>query len=225
MDCVLHPETFLYLVVSSTWDTQFRSLDQDIKHTGFKEIRKPNTAINNKLHDRRQDLVNLQEQVKLAKDWMPQSVGDQLVAIRAAARKEPTYIGLPNQRLQSILERSMSLERFLMDSFKLLISSTSVLEAELATQQGIRAQRLTSLAFVYVPLSFVTGIFGMNVKEINGSPLSVWVVVVAIGVTVVLTAAILVVYARWEKSQIRSPAAVSRYIAMWRRTPKRQQQL
>lgn len=35
---------------------------------------------------------------------------------------------------------------------------------------AIRGQRLTRLAFLYIPMSFVTGVFGMNVMEINGSP-------------------------------------------------------
>jgi Mg2+ and Co2+ transporter CorA len=81
-----------------------------------------------------------------------------------------------------------------MDSFNLLISSTSVMQAELAIEQGIRGQRLTTLAFLYIPLSFVTGIFGMNVKEINGSPLSVWVSVVALAITAMITAAIFIGY-------------------------------
>jgi Mg2+ and Co2+ transporter CorA len=39
-------------------------------------------------------------------------------------------------------------------------------------------------------LSFVTGIFGMNVAEINGSPLSVWVAVVSLVIIIAGTAAI-----------------------------------
>ena len=46
---------------------------------------------------------------------------------------------------------------------------------------------ITALAFFYVPLSFVTGIFGMNVKEINGSPLSLWVCFAALGVVIAAT--------------------------------------
>jgi Mg2+ and Co2+ transporter CorA len=40
-------------------------------------------------------------------------------------------------------------------------------------------QKITQLAFLYVPLSFVTNILGMNVKNINGSPLPMWVPVAA----------------------------------------------
>jgi hypothetical protein len=113
------------------------------------------------------------EQVELAKAWIPISVNKELNAIKAIAQDEWSYIGLPCGMLMEILKQHNLLERFLMDSFNLLITSTSVLEAELAIEQGIRGQRLTTLAFPNVPLSFVTSIFGMNMKEINGSPLSV----------------------------------------------------
>lgn len=85
-----------------------------------------------------------------------------------------------------------------MDSFHLLVSSTSVLNAETEMEQANRSQRLTQLAFLYVSLSFVTGIFGMNVKEINGSRLSGWVAVVALAVTAGCTAAVFVTAKQWE---------------------------
>lgn len=197
------PENFLYLLVSSTWETNLRYLDQDIKRIGFKEIRKPTTNINNQLHDRRQDLVYLYEQVAIARKWMPQSVKDQLHAINVAAQREGKYMGFPDEMLKDILKRSEVLEKFLMDSFNILASSTSVLVAEQSVEQGIRGQRFATLAFLYIPLSFVTGIFGMNVREINGSPLSVWVFAVVLGITIVLTAVIFIIYAGWEKHRVR----------------------
>lgn len=46
-------------------------------------------------------------------------------------------------------------------------------QAQATYEQTRSMSTLTWLAFVYVPLTFVTGIFGMNVKEIDpGSPLS-----------------------------------------------------
>jgi hypothetical protein len=67
------------------------------------------------------------------------------------------------------------LEKFLRDSFALPMSSISVMEAGSINEQAQQGQMITRLTFLYVPLSFVTGIFGMNVKEINGSPLPIWV--------------------------------------------------
>lgn len=42
--------------------------------------------------------------------------------------------------------------------------SISIAEAERAREQATRVNRITFLAFVFVPLSFPTGFFGMNVQ-------------------------------------------------------------
>jgi Mg2+ and Co2+ transporter CorA len=76
------------------------------------------------------------------------------------------YIGYPDLILQDILEQANVLEKFLMDSFTLLMSSISVLEAGFIREQAQQSQMITRLAFLYVPLSFVTSIFGMNVKAL-----------------------------------------------------------
>lgn len=56
-------------------------------------------------------------------------------------------------------------------------------------QQARRATLLTILAVIYLPLTLVTGISGMNIKEINaGAPLA-WACVVALIVIVGATAA------------------------------------
>ncbi|KAF1826802.1 uncharacterized protein K489DRAFT_125641 [Dissoconium aciculare CBS 342.82] len=197
------PETFLYLLVTSTWETNLQNLTRDIKRISFEEVRKPNAAINDVLHDRRKDLIFLREQVALGKSWIPRSVAEQLQAIQAAAEKQQIHVGFPHERLGDVLVQAQSLERFLMDSFSLLISSTIVLQATLSTEQAVRGQKLTQLAFLYIPLSFVTGVFGMNVREINGSPLSIWVPVVVLGVTLVLTAAIFTSHGWWERRFVR----------------------
>ncbi|KAI5866280.1 hypothetical protein GGS23DRAFT_556354 [Durotheca rogersii] len=54
-----------------------------------------------------------------------------------------------------------------MDTLQLLVSPISVLDSETSIQQARSAQNLTLLAAVYVPLSFVTRIFGTNVREIR----------------------------------------------------------
>jgi Mg2+ and Co2+ transporter CorA len=70
-------------------------------------------------------------------------------------------------------------EKFLMDSFTLLMSSISVMEVGSIKDQAQQGQMTIRLAFLYVPFSFVTDIFGMNIREINGSPLPMWVPVAA----------------------------------------------
>jgi len=86
-----------------------------------------------------------------------------------------------------------------MDSFTLLMSSISVMEAGSIKEQAQQGQMITRLAFLYVPLSFVTGIFGMNVKEINGSPLPMWVPLAAFLVVSACTLGIFFLW-RWKQT-------------------------
>ena len=91
------------------------------------------------------------------------------------------------------------LEKFLMDSFTLLISSISVMEAGSIEDQAQQGQMTIRLAFLYVPFSFVTDIFGMNIREINGSPLLMWVPVAAFLVVSACTLGILFLW-RWTQT-------------------------
>ena len=91
------------------------------------------------------------------------------------------------------------LEKSLMDSFTLLMISISVMKAGSIKDQARQGQMTIRLAFLYVPLSFVTGIFGMNVKEVNGSPLPMWVPMAASLVVSACTLGILFLW-RWKQT-------------------------
>jgi Mg2+ and Co2+ transporter CorA len=109
------------------------------------------------------------------------------------------YIGCPGLILQDILQQANVLGKFLMDSFTLLMSSISVMEAGSIKEQAQQGRMITRLAFLYVPLSFVAGIFDMNVKEINGSPLPMWVPVAAFLFVSACTLGILFLW-RWKQT-------------------------
>ena len=189
----LHPETIFHLIASSTWVTNLRILDRQIKCTGLDDIRRPSISINDTLHDQRAELMQILWHVGVALKWLPPSVKTELDAVKGYLPASK-YIGYPDVILRDILEQASLLERFLMDSFTLLMSSISILEATSIKEQARQGQMITRLAFLYVPLSFVTGIFGMNVREINGSPLPMWVPVVSFLVVSVCT---LGIYMLW----------------------------
>lgn len=199
---ILSAESLSHLIVASTWEQNFRALEQTIKRISFREIRHPNSLINDQLHDLREELVSLRHSVMVTRKWAPHSIHDELSLIASLIKPKdtsnPPYIGYPEHTLQDILDRAESLESFLMSSFQLFMSSASVMNTELSIEQAKRSQRLTQLAFLYIPLSFVTGIFGMNIYEINRSPLSVWVPVCTLAITLVCTAVVFLVAQKWE---------------------------
>lgn len=51
----------------------------------------------------------------------------------------------------------------------------------LALIQNNRVKRLTQLAFLFIPLSTIASLFGMNITALNSGAASIWMVVVAAG--------------------------------------------
>ena len=101
------------------------------------------------------------------------------------------------EKLAAIKQQANDLERFLMDSFQLLTSSLSVIETQtgaqqtrLSMEQAARTARLTQLAFIYIPLTFVTSVFGMNVKGLSDPLPPIWLCFVTLIVVVAATATI-----------------------------------
>jgi len=61
-------------------------------------------------------------------DWLSPSVKTELDSVKANLLRSK-YIGYPDLILHDVLEQANVLEKFLMDSFTLLMSSISVMEA------------------------------------------------------------------------------------------------
>lgn len=112
-------------------------------------------------------------------------------------------VEFPDIVLAATDAKAQALKKFLMDTYQLLMSSISVLDSETEIQQVYRGQKLTQLAFVYVPLSFVTSIFGMNVRGFNGLLLSIWVCIPVLAIAIACTAEIFKLYDMREDSKRR----------------------
>jgi Mg2+ and Co2+ transporter CorA len=66
-------------------------------------------------------------------------------------------------------------------------------------EQAQRATLLTILAVIYLPLTLVTGIFGMNVKQIDSAQTGLWVCIVTLAVVACITAAGYFGYRHWRR--------------------------
>jgi hypothetical protein len=84
------------------------------------------------------------------------------------------------KRAEKQIEASM---RRLEGTYQVLMSSMSILESERAIGQAEVVTRLTNLAFFFIPLTFVSGLFGMNVVEFDQRLTVVMWVAVSLGVT------------------------------------------
>jgi hypothetical protein len=99
--------------------------------------------------------------VKMTLEWLPPSVRAELDAVKGGL-PALKYIRYPDLILRDILEQANVLEKSLMDSFTILMSSISVMEAGSIKERAQRGQMTIRLAFLCVLFSFVTDIYGMN---------------------------------------------------------------
>jgi len=182
----------LHLISASLHRTNFTTIDREIKAISFQELRNPDMRTNAKLLALREVLSELATETADTSKYAPSQVHIFYASIYG---REPHVLdGLdfhsPITRLVMLSQQAGELQRFLMDSFQLLMSSVSVAETQNAAKQAERTARLTQLAFVYIPLTFVTSIFGMNVRELVDPVLPVWVCFVTLVVVAAATAAI-----------------------------------
>jgi len=74
-------------------------------------------------------------------------------------------------------------------------------------RQSLQSTLLTLLAAIYFPLSLVTGIFGMNIKEIKGGGPPFWCCLVALGVLALATGTVYFGYRQLYRSSDARKAA------------------
>ncbi|KAH6723346.1 cora-like Mg2+ transporter protein-domain-containing protein [Leptodontidium sp. MPI-SDFR-AT-0119] len=180
---VLPCDPMIYLLASSLWEYNLRYLDQQIKRISFKEIRNPKLEINLELHDRREDLAHIRRGLVETKMYIPPSVA----RFFSEHPRRPYSSRIQADNWNRLLEECTRLEAFLMETFQLFMSSVSVQDSRLSINQSRRGSQLTLLALIYVPLSFVTGIFGMNIQQVNGSGLNLWVCFVTLVPVILVT--------------------------------------
>jgi hypothetical protein len=116
----------------------------------------------------------------------------------------------PLQDLHKLKERAADLKQDIKTTIKFLDSQV---QKELAYDGRIQAQRataLTTLAAIYLPLSLTTGVFGMNIAEINGGAPRYWIVLVLGLGALLLSIPILIWVFRYNGIEYRTLGRVAR---------------
>jgi Mg2+ and Co2+ transporter CorA len=73
---------------------------------------------------------------------------------------------LPKE-LNVVLERAMHVEQQIRDRAQMRVAALSLEESRKAIGQCKSLGRLTQLAFLFLPLTFATGVFGMNITPLG----------------------------------------------------------
>jgi hypothetical protein len=215
---VLPAHPMIYLISSCIFEENLRHLSKEIKRISFHEIRDPRLEINSILHDRREDLARLKEGLVEGARYVPEDVKSLFEDIprRKGGKQHSRLEGRNLTRLSGEVDK---LEAFLMDTFTLFMSSISVQDSRLGIEQSRlsiaqarRGSRLTILAFIYIPLSFVTGVFGMNIRQINSSGLNIWVPFVVLAGVILFTLPLFWAVKIYEDRQERKDGEMKKYV-------------
>ncbi|KAK6525628.1 hypothetical protein TWF281_010682 [Arthrobotrys megalospora] len=85
-----------------------------------------------------------------------------------------------------VMEEVTELREGIKESSALILAKESITEARRSAVQAESVTQLTSLAFIFIPLTFATSIFGMNIDEWQESvPRFKWFIVTAISCTTI----------------------------------------
>lgn len=71
-----------------------------------------------------------------------------------------------------------------------IMNDMNLTESKRAITQAGSVKRLTFIAFVYIPLSFTTSLFGMNVRQLGSGEMPLWVWVATSVLVLMLTVAV-----------------------------------
>jgi hypothetical protein len=169
----LEPQGFLLMLSSCIWKRNLQHLEKEIDLLSFRSLpqakgTKDMNTINGKLHDYREDLRDLVVQVEHAITHMPPHLSGFFENFpRIRQRQQAVHLS-PVDHLPGLLDHAIKLERMILNNFQILMSSVSVHEGHEGMKKASLATWATVLAAVYLPLTLVTGIFGMNIKGADG---------------------------------------------------------
>lgn len=90
----------------------------------------------------------------------------------AVSSSEKAASELLKEELNDVLEDGYRLELEMRERIQVHVAAMSLEESRKGIQQANSVGRLTQLAFLFIPLTFTTGVFGMNIESLkDGAPL------------------------------------------------------
>lgn len=216
------PAVFLYLHTALVWQEMCNNLKITITRLSFDEIRGcPSMARSERLHEMRENLFYMRQSLAhsaqvLQRFKFGMSDEDEEKNARELRLLGEIYSQLQDLRrdFEAMLDEANRLDEVVRHSFDVLMSTIVVRDTQLSQknselgiqhsklgieqskiglEQAASVKVLTQLAFLYIPLTFASGIFGMNLQELNGTGQHVWVFLVACLVAVVVTPVLLVI--------------------------------
>lgn len=169
----LFPSVIMQLLALYAWRNGVGFLAQEIESSWEQAIIGPSVEDFGRLKAARKYAERLYHDLNI---WLDQVLPLLKLGI---TRSDDRYIN----ELRGLPMQVSNLKQEISDTFQLLIGAIAIRDSEVqkqlareSRQQARRATALTALAAVYLPLSLTTGVFGMNITEINQGTPKYWAV-------------------------------------------------
>ncbi|KAH7248574.1 uncharacterized protein BKA55DRAFT_540003 [Fusarium redolens] len=105
-------------------------------------------------------------------------------------KKSKNILNLPEELEEEMTELTADLQSLQSRSeqtLNLLVASTGIAQSSLVIDQTSGINKLTELAFFFIPLSFITSVFSMQVAELTESPPKMWTWGLSLGLVFLIT--------------------------------------
>ena len=165
----------LFLLAARSWSQLLNFVDQDIQSCSIvgEDLLSPaleQLRFNSGLLERVRTFLTEDQQViheRGAPTWPKTSdsvLNTKILTIQASLDRDYDFLIHRCERLATRCETSSGI----------LVSVAQLSEAQKGINQARQIHGLTKLAFIFIPLTFVAGLFGMNVSAFKGYP-SIWI--------------------------------------------------
>jgi Mg2+ and Co2+ transporter CorA len=185
-----------WTLAASQWRANLGYLKETFRRRRFDALARPGMHTYLPLIQLRQLIVGM-------RDHLPRAQQDSRLLENEMEANEPLRLSLPpsdlGKKLAEIAEDIDKLDKELNDEIHLIIGAVTVQDSDANKQQTERATLLTLLAAVYLPLTLVTGIFGMNIREIDQSKTSWRVSGEVLAIVAACTIVFVVAYRFWRR--------------------------
>jgi Mg2+ and Co2+ transporter CorA len=184
-----------WTLAASQWQANLDYLKDTFRRRRFDALARP--GMNTYL-----PLIHLRQLIVGMRDHLPRAQQNSRLLENGMVAEEPFRLSLPpsglSKKLTQIAEDIDKLDKELNDEIHLIIGAVTVQDSDANKQQTERATLLTLLAAIYLPLTLVTGIFGMNIREIDQSKTSWQASGEVLAVVAACTIVFVLAYRQWR---------------------------
>ena len=180
-----------WLLAAQQWRSNLQYLQHTFRLRRYDALVHPGMLTYRPLIYLRQLIVDMRDRLPKAYSQSLHHMSYQQKAYYMNGNRDPPSL---SKVIAQVMEDLGKLEKELNDEIHLIIGAVTVQDSDANKTQTERATLLTLLAAVYLPLTLVTGIFGMNIREVDEGKPTWWACVIALAVVAACTVAFYLAY-------------------------------